>query len=300
MKIKKLSKLIFKYVEEYNAENDFQKAVEELKYKIDNLEIEKFLSLITEIGTIPENINHDSKEEKLFTKVAELILARCFNELNLKSNVYTTRGNTADVFAESKCHNYSLVADAKTFRLSRTAKNQKDFKVESLNFWRHDNDYAVLCCPYFQYPRKKSAIYKQALDYNVALFSWEYFSFLINHNVKEDFNTNLSMLWNFSKIQSSNITVDKSDLCFLNQQNIFLSTRLNFSIQELKTELEDFKSDTLLRCKSEINYFENKISEVKNYSREEAITILLKSLKLKEKIKSIYKFMKDLKRNESE
>ena len=33
---------------------------------------------------------------------------------------------------------YSLVADAKAFRLSRTAKNQKDFKVQAMDglAWR--------------------------------------------------------------------------------------------------------------------------------------------------------------------
>ena len=154
--------------------------------------------MINEIGTIPEKIEHDSKEEKLFTKVSEIILARCFSELGLKTSLFTTRGNTADVFAESRFHNYSLVSDAKAFRLSRTTKNQKDFKVESMNVWKHDNDYAVLCCPYFQYPKKKSTIYKQAIDYNVTLFSWEYFSFIIKKQVKEDIDINLSSLWNFS------------------------------------------------------------------------------------------------------
>ena len=95
-------------------------------------------------------------------------LARCFAELGLKVSLYTTRRNNADVFAESRFHNYSLVSDTKAFRLSRTAKNQKDFKVESMNVWKRNNDYAVLYCPYFQYLKKKNAIYKQAIDYNVT------------------------------------------------------------------------------------------------------------------------------------
>ena len=64
-------------------------------------------------------------------------------------------------------------------------KNQKDFKVESMEHWRGDNDYSVLVCPYFQYPKTLSQIYGQALNNNVSLFSWEYFSILLRNNIKE-------------------------------------------------------------------------------------------------------------------
>ena len=92
--------------------------------------------------------------------------------------------DSADVLAESPIHGYTLVADAKAFRMSRTAKNQKDFKVTALSSWRNDNDFAVLCAPYFQYPSKSSQIYAQALEKNVCLLSWEHFIFLINNQVK--------------------------------------------------------------------------------------------------------------------
>ena len=295
MKFVELLNLVFEYVQNYDKENDFRKANEEMQYKIFNLPIREFIILISDIGIIPEKIEHDSKEEKLFSKTSEIILARCFYELGLKSTLYTIRSNSADVLAESKFHNYSLVADAKSFRLSRTAKNQKDFKIESMNVWRHDNDYAVLCCPYFQYPKKRSAIYKQAIDYNVSLFSWEYFSFLLKNDIKENININLSMLWNFSAIQSKNTTCDKADLCFLNKQNEFLASQTKLSIQKINESLNRSKSETLYRGETEIQYWQNKITYIKNYSREEAITYLIKYMKLNEKIKTIKNFMEDLK-----
>ena len=64
-----------------------------------------------------------------------MVLARAFRELGLKSTVLRERSDSADVIAESKFHCYTLVADAKSFRLSRTAKNQKDFKVTALSNW---------------------------------------------------------------------------------------------------------------------------------------------------------------------
>lgn len=108
-----------------------------------------FIGTLRQIGIIPECILHDSTGEKLFSKTSDIILARAFRELGLKSAVLHERADSADVIAESKIYGYALVADAKAFRLSRTAKNQRDFKVTALSGWRKDNDYAVLCCPYF-------------------------------------------------------------------------------------------------------------------------------------------------------
>ena len=94
--------------------------------------------------------------------------------MKLTVKVLTQRGNCADIIARSQFHGYTMVGDAKAFRMSRTAKNVKDFKVSSMALWRGNNDYSVLVCPYFQYPRNTSQIYQEALKDNVALFSWEY------------------------------------------------------------------------------------------------------------------------------
>ena len=145
-------------IEKFATAADFQDASDRLEEKIFSLSKEEFIPLVTEIGTIPETIDHDSTEEKLYSKVSDIVLAKCFQELGLKATVLRERANSADVEARSKYHEYSLVGDAKAFRLSRTAKNQKDFKVESMDHWRGDNDYSVLVCPYFQYPKSKSQI----------------------------------------------------------------------------------------------------------------------------------------------
>lgn len=133
-----------------------------------------FVETLKQIGTIPEIFEHDSTEEKLFSKASDAVLSRAFREIGLKSTVLKERGDSADVLAESPIHGYTLVADAKAFRMSRTAKNQKDFKVVALSGWRKDSEYAVLCSPYFQYPSRSSQIYAQAIEHNVCLFSWEH------------------------------------------------------------------------------------------------------------------------------
>lgn len=101
----------------------------------------------------------------------------------MQSRAVTERGNAADIVAKSIYRNYSLVSDAKAFRLSRTAKNQKDFKVDALSKWRGTNDYAVLIAPYFQYPNQESQIFEQSLNENVLLFSWEHLAILLKLDV---------------------------------------------------------------------------------------------------------------------
>lgn len=141
------------------------------------------IELISQIGAIPEDIGHDSTEEKLYTKVSDILLAKSMLEMNLEAKVLTQRADCADVVAQSHYHRYSLVGDAKVFRLSRTAKNAKDYKVNSMAMWRDDSEYSVLVCPYFQYPKSNSQIYNEALSGNVALFSWEYLYILLKEGV---------------------------------------------------------------------------------------------------------------------
>jgi type II restriction enzyme len=82
-------------------------------------------------GNIPESYAHDSSEEKLYSKYTDCLLSEIFKFIGLRSIILKERSDTADVEAFAK--NYSFVADAKSFRLSRTAKNQKDFKIQAMD-----------------------------------------------------------------------------------------------------------------------------------------------------------------------
>lgn len=180
---------------------DFKIATEEIRNFIDVMPENEFKCVVKEIGAIPENIEHDSTEEKLYSKASDIVLARCFRLLGLAARAIDERADSADILAESiSGYNYSLVADAKCFRLSRTARNQKDFKVSNLNDWRGaENEYAVLVAPYFQYPQAASQIYSKALDNNVCLLSWEHVSIMLEKNIKETNSLSLESLWNAYK-----------------------------------------------------------------------------------------------------
>ncbi len=107
---------------------DFVTASKKLEQFIFRCTKNEILSIVTEIGIIPEDIGHDSSEEKLYTKVSDIIFAKALKEMGYEVMVLRERADCADIIAQSKFHKYSLVGDAKAFRLSRTAKNAKDFK----------------------------------------------------------------------------------------------------------------------------------------------------------------------------
>ena len=112
-------------ISEY-ASDGFFNATEKLGNYISSTN--DFIDILAQIGTIPESIAHDSTEEKLFAKASDAVLARAFRELGLNARVLTERGDSADVIANSPIHGYTLVADAKAFRLSRTAKKSEGFQ----------------------------------------------------------------------------------------------------------------------------------------------------------------------------
>ena len=69
--------------------------------------------------------------------------------MELKSLVLSERGDADDV--EDFAKQYSFVADAKAFRLSRTAKNQKYFKIQAMDNWKKGNHMQWLFAQFTNY-----------------------------------------------------------------------------------------------------------------------------------------------------
>ena len=280
------------------APASFKTTSVDIRQFIDGLDLNDFKHIVKNIGTIPERIDHDSSEEKLYSKASDIVLARCFRELGLAAKALDERGDSADILAESvHGYNYSLVADAKCFRLSRTAKNQKDFKVSNLSDWRgSENEYAVLVAPYFQYPQSRSQIYSKALTHNVCLLSWEHISLLIEHGIKETHSFSLESLWNASAMMArdKNLAFANAQTCFLPKMDDFISKKIGLSKKDYQQKLSAYKKFIIARGETEILYWETEINTIKKYSREQAIIELIASRKLNEKINVITAYLNRL------
>lgn len=158
--------------------NDFQRLEKELSREISQFGLDALLDHVRLCGNIPELYEHDSSEEKLYSKYTDAILSEVYKFFGFKSIVLSERANSADV--EVFTNSYSFVADAKTFRLSRTAKNQKDFKIQAMDGWKRGKPYAMVVCPIYQLPIKSSQIYEQASSRNVCIFTYSHLGALLS------------------------------------------------------------------------------------------------------------------------
>ena len=274
----------------------FSEATEEIKKYVNDLDRQTVVDIVKEIGTIPECIEASSSSEKLFSKASDCILARCFSELGMPSIAVNERGNSADIIAQS-IHGYTLVADAKTFRLSRTAKNQKDFKIDTLSNWRgSEHDFALLVAPYFQYPNTVSQIYSSALDKQVCLLSWEHILFLLENNVMKSDTLSLEAIWNAPVRLARNTRIAYADRmnCQLPYINQILCDRISVPIQRFNEQLNICKEIIRNRGNCELEYLNTEKEAITALTIDEAIAELLKSKKVLERISTIEKFVSSL------
>jgi type II restriction enzyme len=157
--------------------DDSTKMIDELRAEIARDGRDALIDHLRLCGAMPEQYGQDSSEEKLYSKYTDAVISESLTAIGLRSAVITARADAADVQARGS--RYSLVADAKAFRLSRTAKNQKDFKIQAMDGWRNGLDYAVVVCPIYQLPSRTSQIYQQAIARNVCILSYSHLAALV-------------------------------------------------------------------------------------------------------------------------
>jgi hypothetical protein len=154
-------------------------------------------------GNIPESYGHDTSEEKLYSKYTDCLLSLTYKSIGLQSIVLKERADSADV--EVFGNDLAFVADAKAFRLSRTAKNQKDFKVQAMHNWKRDKPYAMVVCPIYHLPASSSQIYQQATSQNVCLFTYSHLALILAYSqIDRQNNSQLLLKHIFETVRSLN------------------------------------------------------------------------------------------------
>lgn len=274
---KEIVELIFKVVKEKDA-------FETLEKHLFNISQKELDENIVECGILPEMFSQNGSEEKIWAKFSDIILAHALSFLGIETSVLGARGNSADVFGKSK--DYTIVGDAKTFRLSRTAKNQKDFKISALDTWRKKNNFALLVAPLMQYPTNRSQIYEQAIKKNVTLLSYTHLHFLLDFHNGND----LQKLWETGKRLS---LLDESEHEKFQVYWNEIDTTVCRIVKQDEVKLKAYKMLEIEKTKQigneGIGFWKNKIAGFSKLSKEEAIKLLIKSEKIEAKIKTIEK-----------
>lgn len=251
-----------------------------------------YITLIDHIrlcGNIPERYGHDTSEEKQYSKYTDSLLSFAYKSIGLKSVVLTERADVADVEAFAK--KYSFVADAKAFRLSRTAKNQKDFKVQAMDNWKHGKQYAMVVAPIYQLPSRSSQIYQQASARNVCIFSYSHLSLFVNYANNESKSKAENLLYQvFETIPALNPSKNANDYWLAVNKTILDYSKILKDLWQIEKQasLEAIE----IAKKEALKYLAEEREKIMRMSHEEALKELIKINKIESKINTI-KSIKD-------
>jgi hypothetical protein len=261
-------------------EEPFPKRVEELINEIGELNVSELSYLLKMTGAIPERYAHDSSEEKLYAKYCDFLVFKFFELLGMESRLCEERGDYADVIGKTK--EYIIVADAKAFRLSRTALNPKDYKIEALNGWRKkaNGNYACLVAPINEFPKGKSRLYIEAVRFNILMISYTHLIFILSLKNYKDIN--LSSLWDINKLFENPILVDSNKYWNTIENELLKIT--NTKIEELNKFKEEARDISLKNINTEIKYLNSIVESIKEMSENEVRKHLLDKLGITKKI----------------
>lgn len=235
-------------------------------------------------GAIPESYDHDSSEEKLYSKYTDIVIHEAFTAMGLTSLVLKERADVADV--ECVCKDYAFVADAKAFRLSRTAKNQKDFKVQAMDGWKRGKPFALLVCPVYQLPSRTSQIYEQSAVRSVTICSYTNLSVLVRYAELAGPGRALNLLHDvFKTVEAMNPS--KSALAYWQAVNrSFLSVGRTIADIWREEKIASFESIQVAQNEA-LSYLARERERIMGLSRNEAIREVLAWRKLDNRVGAV-------------
>jgi len=263
---------------------DADKVEQELSAEIKKDGIQSLIGHLRLCGAIPEIYGHDSSEEKLYSKYTDVVIHEAYSAIGLNSIVLKERADVADV--ECVADDYSFVADAKAFRLSRTAKNQKDFKVQAMDGWKHGKPYAMVVCPVYQLPSRASQIYQQAGARSVCIGTYSHLAVLVRFADRMGNNQAMDILHEiFKSVESMNPSKDASDYWqVVNRKMLSFGGLLSdFWRDEKQASLESIH----ISREEALAFLAKERERIMRLSKEEAIKEVLKGSKIANKIKAI-------------
>lgn len=169
--------------------------VKKVQTALGNWTIDKLSDHLEYAGIIPETYDHDSSEEKFYAKYCDILLYAFFGLYGMKSELVQERANAPDVIG-TLGNKYKIVADAKAFRLSRTALNPKDYKIDRVDQWRKKASANYACVVASLLPGNRSSLFQEAVNRNVTLLTYPQLLYIISD--PKWVSVNLEPLWKIS------------------------------------------------------------------------------------------------------
>lgn len=263
---------------------DAEKVEEEIRQEIEDGGINPLLGHLRLCGVIPERYGHDTSEEKLYSKYTDVIIHEAYLSMGFNSLVLKGRADVADV--ECVNDNYCFVADAKAFRLSRTAKNQKDFKIQALDGWKQGKPYAMLVCPVYQLPSRTSQIYQQAGVRSVCIGTYTHLAVFSRYAEIKSKDKAMELLHEvFKTVEAMNPSKNANAYWQIVNRKILDS---DVSIGDIWREEKRALVESIHISRREaLSFLAAERERIMRLSKEEAIKEVLQSSKLENKMRAI-------------
>jgi hypothetical protein len=263
---------------------DSSRLEQEISAEIAEKGIDSLLGHLRLCGAIPERYGHDSSEEKLYSKYTDVVIHEAFNAMGFSSLVLQERADVADV--ECVCAEYSFVADAKAFRLSRTAKNQKDFKVQAMDNWKHGKPYAVVICPIYQLPSRTSQIYLQAAARSVCVCTYTHLAVLVRFTKLAGDTKAISLLHSvFKSVEAMNPSKD-AQIYWQAVNRAFLDFDKSLIDIWREEKIASVESIQIVREEA-LTFLASERERIMKLSREEAIREVLHWRKIENRVRAV-------------
>ena len=252
--------------------------------EIENGKTEVLVGHLRLCGVIPEKFKHDSSEEKLYSKYTDIVIHEAFKSLGFKSLVLKERAGVADV--ECTSEECDFVADAKAFRLSRTAKNQKDFKIQAMDNWKNGKPYAILIAPIFQLPSRNSQIYQQSAARSVCISTYTHLAVFSRYaaitNQAKARRLLKEILLTIDSMNPSKSAIDYWQA--INRVILGFDTKL----KEIWNLEKKATLDAIIIARKEgLEFLATERKRIMNLSKEQAIKEVLRQSKIAKKVQAI-------------
>ena len=263
---------------------DSSRVEQEMSNEIERRGITSLLGHLRLCGAIPEEYGHDSSEEKLYSKYTDVVIHEAFTAMGFTSVVLRERADVADV--ECVSVDYSFVADAKAFRLSRTAKNQKDFKVQTMDNWKHGKPFALVVCPVYQLPSRTSQIYQQAAARSVCICTYTHLAVLVRYADFVGQSSAIGLLHDiFKTVEAMNPSKD-AQAYWQSVNRTFLDK--DASIPSIWREEKVASVESIWIAREEaLSFLATERERIMGLSREDAIAEVLEWRKIQNRIQAV-------------
>lgn len=263
---------------------DSDRVEQKIAQEIETQGIASLIGHLRLCGAIPESYGHDSSEEKLYSKYTDVLMHEAYTAMGFTSIVLRERADAADV--ECVCDEYSFVADAKAFRLSRTAKNQKDFKVQAMDNWKHGKPFAMVVCPVYQLPSRTSQIYQQAAARSVCICTYTHLAVLVRYSEQIGQRSAMDLLHEvFRTLEAMNPSKDASVYWQTVNRALLDADDCVRDIWQ-KEKIASLESIRVARNEA-LQFLATEVERIMQLSREQAIREVLKWRRIENRIRVV-------------